>query len=129
MKLLSCVGTIISTSTFVGNVARQQRGAISNVLNADNGVWIDNSTFENNSALDGGALHGDNNAQYQITGGSVLRNNSAVLNGGVLYCDNCWNVIIDSSSMYGNTAAAGGAIFCESCELLMISYTSLEHNK
>ena len=105
IQLISCSATVIWNSSFVGNTASQQGGALSSVLSAANGVLLGDSEFVNNSALRGGALHGDTNTQFILNGSIEMLGNAAKTFGGALYCDACWNLEIGPGTVIQNNIA------------------------
>ena len=104
----------VTNSTFKNNTAATTGGAIDNHLYA--GTSVSNSTFEKNSAKDGGALY--NHGEADTTGALptitldtvTMTENSATGNGGAIYNES--EVTIIDSTFTGNSASGnGGAIY------------------
>ena len=104
----------VTNSTFKNNTAATTGGAIDNHLYA--GTSVSNSTFEKNSAKDGGALY--NHGEADTTGALptitldtvTMTENSATGNGGAIYNES--EVTIIDSTFTGNSAGSnGGAIY------------------
>lgn len=98
----------ISDSSFTGNTATKEGGAVFNKFATANNV-ISNSTFTGNTAgLFGGAIYN----KGTLTVGGVFSQNQAVTGGGAIYNEGTLN-IADGSRFSGNisTANDGGAIY------------------
>lgn len=99
---------ILSHCTVSGNSASNYGGAIYNYFSYGSTLTIDNCTFSSNHAgATGGAI--DNNSTLTVTN-STFYNNTADAPGGAI---NAYrgNVEIRNSSLSGNNASSGGAIY------------------
>ena len=102
----------ITGSTFTGNKAETTGGAIDNYFykgNTQEGyVYVGDSTFEGNSAANGGAIynHGEQdsagNSGAMLIEGSTFTANTSSQYGGAIY--NASTITINSSVFSGNTA-------------------------
>lgn len=83
-------------------------------------------SFVGNSALYGGALYLDTNANLTIHNSTVL-NNSANINGGAVYQqDSTIALVTAGSRILGNTAGeGGGGIFCSANAQIAVTAYSL----
>lgn len=75
--------TQILNSTFENNRALSGSGHGGAIMTQDSTLMIDNTAFDDNQAMLGGAIYTDSN-QDSITG-SVFDNNSATTDGGAIY--------------------------------------------
>ncbi len=110
----------ITKTTFTGNTAATTGGAIDNYLygsTQQNGsVYVADSTFENNSAADGGAIYnhgetdlGGNMASLTVEGGTFT-GNTASKHGGAIY--NAGTLDVTNGTFANNQAAQyGGALY------------------
>jgi predicted outer membrane repeat protein len=95
----------VDNSTFTGNTANFDGGAITNQL--DGTLTVKNSSFTENTAIAGGAIFNSgtltvNNSSF--TGNTATNNCGAIFNSGTL--------TVDNSTFTGNTATYyGGAIY------------------
>ncbi len=95
---------------FTGNTAAKNGGAISN--NAGD-VTVTDATFENNSAINGGAVYtsdfSNTESTLTINGGTEFKNNTATGQGGALYAagDAKINTNGGGVSFSGNTSSTG----------------------
>ncbi len=96
----------ITNSTFKGNQATSDGGAIAN---AGNAIINGNTSFENNSAVLGGAIY--NTGTAEVTG--TFSGNSATNTGGAIfnYSGGTLNVLEGSKFSNNSSAKWGGAIF------------------
>lgn len=97
--MMSSSATVIWKSVFSDNVATGRGGALTSVLNADNGVMVGNSSFLQNRAFAGGALHGDANTQFIMTSGTQFIGNNASTVGGAVFCDTCRALQLDAGTV------------------------------
>ena len=94
-------------STFIGNIAKENGGAIN--LNASR-ASINDVKFINNSASYGGALFVGHSGGNGTVSNITCIGNTAIYNGGAID----WNAStgnVSDSHFYNNTASNGGAIF------------------
>lgn len=79
-------------------------------------LTVNNSTFFNNKALvgNGGAIY----ASRLVVNNSTFYNNIAAANGGAIYVPIGTNLTIQNSTLVGNTATSGGAIWTNSAATL-----------
>jgi predicted outer membrane repeat protein len=100
-------GTLtITNSTLSGNSASIKGGAI---LNWYGTPTIINSTLTGNSAAEGGGVY---NFYGNLTvTNSTLSGNSAVDSGGGIYNSGTASMIINRSTLFGNSAGTGGALY------------------
>lgn len=101
----------IINSIFKGNQAPSiAGGVIYNYQSAGSILNITGSTFENNSAVFGGAIINRTAARTTITG-SQFTSNNANTQGGAIYSETT-GTVTDTDSIYtNNTATSGGAIY------------------
>ena len=108
----NCDNTTFSNSKFFNNTASGEGGAIDWNEGATNGAIID-STFENNTAYDGGAVswtgHDGKIENSNFTSNNATRNGGAVRWSGI-------NGVIDNSRFVDNNATYGGAVFLQNCK-------------
>lgn len=108
--------TIID-STFTDNTATGDQGATGDggaIYNKDNSLTVTGSTFNGNTAVNGGAIFNDNNAKCTVTSDTFKDNTAVNGDGGAIYnADGTLNLI--SSTFNGNIATNGdgGAIHNE----------------
>lgn len=112
----------ITGSTFTGNIAAKQGGAIDNYFYASNknsnAVYVGNSSFINNTAENGGAIynHGSDSLQkgnpqvasIEIDGGTFT-NNIATLAGGAIFNEKDATVILSGTNIFSGNTANGKA--------------------
>ena len=107
---------ILRNCTFTNNAAQEGVSAGGGVcIKNDVGARIISCTFRSNTAIQGGAVYGDNCSPVIVN--CVFHGNSAV-NGGAIYHHNPtpvggltrWNSI-SNCTFYKNTAENGGAIY------------------
>ena len=111
----------ILNSRFVGNTAKTTGGAIDNYLYSSQkditAVYIENTTFDTNNALNGGAIynHGEpdkegNEASLRLSD-VVFQNNYATANGGAIYNEFGGGITLDgintfTKNTYGENKAS-----------------------
>ena len=95
----------ITNSTFTGNQATSDGGAIAN---AGNAIISGNTSFESNAAKFGGAI--TNAASMTISGNSSFESNTANY-GGAIFNYSILNVLSDSSFAKNTATSNGGAIY------------------
>ena len=130
LHLESVPTAMLSALTFSGNRARQG-GAVHLDTVGAGVIW--NSTFTNNSAAsEGGAIcigmvssHGSG----LLIGASTLSHNSAWREGAIYGGPGTYIKITDDTTIQGNHAATrGGAVYCESAQLLWLLYSTVVAN-
>ncbi len=101
-------GTIITIedSSFTGNTATTIIGGA--ILNINVIYSILSSTFENNSAFQGGAIYNNSGDIVRVLNSTFSANNAVL--GGAIYDRAVFGAILNST-FYGNSADAGGAIY------------------
>ncbi len=104
------LGTLlIENSTFRGNTATAQGGAISNNYQGSGSLVVSTSLFENNSASDAGAILQDTRGSLvDRIQSSLFFNNTAISEGGALLVLS--SLTIQETMLRSNTALTGGAI-------------------
>ena len=96
----------VTSSTFIGNTATQDAGAI---WNYEGNLTVTGSTFNNNTAYGGGGAIGNNGGTLNVTD-STFKNNTAIIGGAI--CSGSI-ITVSDSTFTGNTATQdgnGGAI-------------------
>ncbi|MDO5859145.1 right-handed parallel beta-helix repeat-containing protein [Methanobrevibacter sp.] len=107
-----CDNTTFKNSKFINNTASREGGAIDWNEGATNGAII-NSTFEDNSAYDGGAVSWTGHNGQIID--SNFTNNNASNNGGAVRWSGI-DGIIENSRFEDNNATYGGAVYLQNCK-------------
>ena len=110
----------ITGSSFTGNTAVKQGGAIDNYfyssINNDKAVYIGSSTFTNNKAENGGAIynHGSVSIQRDKTqvasieiNGATFIGNTATSAGGAIFNEKDATVILSGSNTFSGNTASG----------------------
>lgn len=105
---------LIESTQFIDNTSTTDAGALSVFASTIN--IINNSTFEGNSAVNGGAINlGGPNPQIGTISNSTFNNNIATGNGGAIgdssSTENGVVGQIYNSTFYQNSAVRGGAIY------------------
>lgn len=90
-------------------------------------VTIHNTTFEGNSALDGGALFIDRNTTVIIDNSSFRANHASKSGGGMLLRNNS-AVTATGCALHMNNARWGGGLYCNGCSF-QASRLSFTRNK
>jgi predicted outer membrane repeat protein len=75
-------------------------------------VTLENCTFSNNSAENGGGILTDYDGTFTVTN-CTFTGNSATTSGGAICCDNFYGLNLDNCTFTGNSAATGGAVYCD----------------
>ena len=99
-------------------------------VNNTNITLAGNSNFTNNSALNGGAIHAENNSLLCFNGTSNFRYNSAEFDGGAIYTDGSAVLTFNGTNNFtSNSAQNGGAIHAETnSSLMFIGTSNFSHN-
>ena len=111
LRYSEATGTVNSASKSFG-------GAIYSPYYYDsNSVYLDNCTFENNTAEYGGAIYMDGG--YLNIKNTLFLDNIAYNYGGAIACENNANVVIDRSGFISSKSAkdAGGGIYAKNSKL------------
>ncbi len=138
--------TWVGNSSFEGNMANGNGGAISHVSTLNLFLW--DSTFSGNNAVEGGAVSVQSAGNLAVNR-SVFRGNSSGSDGGAIRAGslNCWDSVLEDNSaalgdggamwialggeldgcvLTGNTADEGGAIYAQ---ILTIENSRIESNQ
>ena len=95
-------------------------------IDADGKVTISNSKISNNSANYGGGIYFAGSKELNINGDTVIEGNSVTDNGGGIYLST-GKAILKDSSLLGNEADYGGAIYTSS-NLDLVENVSINEN-
>lgn len=143
VHLDACPVAVIWHSTFTGNVAAYEGGAIAlvnshstieafqhgSIVSASahgTGLLIGASTFSNNPALSGGAIYGNTGANI-VVNSTNIHNNTL---GGAFHCLGCETVQLQSSIVASNVAGdAGGGCYLGGCVQVMFLATQIYNNR
>lgn len=105
--LVSIGSTWVNNSTFSSNKARAYGGAIISAGSFSSILAVTDSSFANNSASSGGAIHNRNQNSATLLNSTFSSN--AAHDGGALFNDSVLTLV--NSTLSGNTAtASGGAV-------------------
>ena len=129
----------LSNDTFKGNTAGGRGGGVENTGRsiygpAPQGVMtVENSTFSNNSAADGGGIDNKRDSQLTITGSTISTNTASDSGGGVGNSDTegfgPGTLTISTSIISGNTAAnVGGGVLSDSGDTTLENGTVIKNN-
>lgn len=122
--------TIVWGCTFSNNHATRFGAALLALRNKPDGRFLLGDTIMvNNTALRGAAMYGDPNMEFQIVNSHFL-DNIAVSHGGAIYCGTCRVLMLSKSVVKGNSAGQdGGGIYCDTCVQVLLEDTQLLSNR
>ena len=136
IDLTACTSVVVWGCTFTGNTATEFGGAIHshvslNTLSWDGHTIIGNCTFEDNSALVGGAVYGAQYSRFNVTASTQFHNNTATLTGGAMHCDSCdWLAVGEGTLLQQNCASVdGGGLCCNKCAGFQLKNAHLLNNR
>ena len=135
---VSDIQSKISNSIFLKNDSSYRNANESSGKGGAIGMYngnllLENNTFTQNTANDGGALYlrDGADANLEIVGGS-FNNNSADKNGGAIYSQgnmSIKNAIFDGNKVNSSTASSGGAIFVDAIDdIITIENATFKNN-
>jgi len=104
---------ILFNNTFLNNRAVRKGGVLA-IYSFNDIISIEQCTFEDNIATNGGAVFLDFNNFFYTFDSCVFRNNSAHNNGGAMYIDQSNNHVAFQNSVFeanSATSYSGGAIY------------------
>lgn len=100
------VNAVIDGSTFKSNSGSSSGGAIG-IYGASSNIEIKNSSFESNTAYNGGAIYAGGKATVTVSG-ITAKGNSARSSGAVIYLTSASTVLtLESAEVYDNNTANG----------------------
>jgi predicted outer membrane repeat protein len=120
---------VLESVQVLANNAKDQGGAIYCYVGTGGTLTINNSRFEQNTALKGGAIYNDgcaatiNNSTFQTNkGGAVSSFGGAVFNAPTA------TLTVNNSRFKGNSALDGGALYIDSGAIANLNAVTLEAN-
>ena len=120
---------VVWNSTFDSNIAAYAGGGLASVRSSGAGVLVASCAAYNNSALNGGALYGNQGLNMRVVD-SLLSNNTAVVSGGAVYGDATQHIYLSNTTVVGNTAGeVGGGLYSDSSVLVTIYGSQLMQNR
>ena len=82
-------------------------------------VFIRNSTFSNNTAINGGVLFLIGKSNATIYSSQIVYNSAALEAGGGICADESTNIEIESTTFKHNTARVGGALYVRHTDMVL----------
>lgn len=93
-------------------------------------MLIGNCRSTNNTALNGGAIHGDAGGQFIITSNSQFMQNRASDKGGAIYSDGPALGLENGTTLQDNNASeGGGGVFCSQCDAFSLHKAHILMNR
>jgi hypothetical protein len=113
------------------NIVNNSATAGAGIYNASTGaITVTNSVISNNttSGSGGGIDDAGSSAQLITITGSTLANNSAAIYGGGVYLASSDGLLLQQSTVAGNTAQKGGGLYWFSAGAMLIDRSTLSGN-
>ena len=120
---------VIWIASFVSNIAAYEGGAVAMVDSHGQGLLLAEVNASNNSALSGGAVYGGPGTSINIIGNTNLTNNTALRTGGAISATSSQKIQIQNSTMDSNMAWAGGGLYCDQCVQVILDTSQFVNNK